>query len=63
MVPAGMWTYPFQFYLTNDLPSSVIIAHHRFKAKVNYSVKAIMEPMKDSDVKKMKYKQRLIIRQ
>lgn len=62
-IPAGMYTFPFEFQLTDDLPSSVIMTHHMFKAKVNYSVKAILEPHKDSGVKKMKYKQRLIIRQ
>ena len=34
-----------------------------YKASVNYSIKAIVEPMKHADIKKMKFKQRLIIRE
>ena len=63
IVMPGQYCYPFQFPISNGIPGSVLISNHDYKAQIKYSLTAILDPWKDHHIKKMKYKQRLIIRE
>lgn len=63
VVAPGQYCFPFQFQLANGIPGSLIISNHDMKAEIKYSVKGILEPWKDTHIKKMKSKQLLIVRE
>ena len=63
VVAPGQYCFPFQFQLANGIPGSLIISNDELKAEIKYSVKGIIEPWKDTHIKKMKSKQLLIVRE
>ena len=60
----GQYAFPFSFMLPSSLPASLYFCGGKSsRAKITYHVKAIIEPAHGSNIKEMKYKQRLIVRQ
>ena len=64
MAPAGQYTFPFSFALPSNIPASIYYCgFDKACASIKYNIKAVMEPSIGFSVKKMKFKQTLIIRQ
>lgn len=64
MAPAGQYTFPFSFALPPNIPASIIYCGFNSSvAVIKYKIKAVMEPTMGLTVKKMKFKQDLVIRQ
>jgi len=64
MAPAGQYTFPFSFALPSNLPASMFYCGvDKSAAKIKYKLQAYLEPSMGFSVKKMKFKQILVIRQ
>lgn len=64
MAPAGQYTFPFSFALPGNIPATLFYCGiDKAMANIKYKIKAILEPSLGFNVKKMKFKQTLVIRQ
>jgi sporulation-control protein spo0M len=64
MAPAGQYSFPFSFALPANIPASMFFCgFEKSVASIKYKICAVMEPSIGFNVKKMKFKQTLIIRQ
>ena len=62
--PPGQYTFPFSFRLPDNCPASCYYTSGQDAVGiVKYSVKATLQPMPGSNVERMQYKTRLIVRQ
>ena len=64
LAPAGQYSFPFSFYLPANIPATLLYCgFDKAVASIKYKITAIMEPSIGFNVKKMKFKQPLIIHQ
>jgi hypothetical protein len=64
MAPAGQYSFPFSFALPANIPATLFYCgFDKSVASIKYKISAVMEPSIGFNVKKMKFKQHLIIRQ
>ena len=64
MAPAGQYTFPFSFALPSNIPATLFFCGiDKAMGNIKYKLKATLEPSLGFNVKKMKFKQTLVIRQ